>query len=94
MNTVVLGVSRDSVKSHQRFKSKLEIPFTLLSDPDGAVCKKYGVIKEKSMFGKIGLGIVRSTFVIDKKGVVREVYRGVKVQGHVEEVLEAVRGLG
>lgn len=86
-------MSRDSVKSHQKFKAKLEIPFALLSDPDGAVCKKYGVLKEKSMFGKIGFGIERSTFLIDGGGVVRNVYRGVKVAGHVDEVLEALAGL-
>lgn len=84
----MLGVSRDSVEKHRKFKAKYELPFTLLSDPDGKVCETYGVLKQKSMFGKKYMGIERSTFVIDADGNVAEIYRKVKIDGHVHEVLE------
>lgn len=90
---VVLGVSKDSVRLHKRFVEKMNLPFNLIADEHGAVCRKYKVIAMKSLYGRIFKGIVRSTFVIDGKGVVRKVFRGVKVNGHVEEVLAAVRAL-
>ncbi|MEX1081648.1 MAG: thioredoxin-dependent thiol peroxidase [Halofilum sp. (in: g-proteobacteria)] len=92
-NTIVLGVSRDSVKSHERFREKQGFHFDLISDTDEAACSAYGVIKEKSLYGKWIRGVERSTFLIDAEGVVRQVWRKVKVRGHVEEVLEAARAL-
>jgi peroxiredoxin Q/BCP len=91
--TVVLGISRDSVKSHENFKSKQQFPFELLSDADEKVCKLFDVIKEKNMYGKKVMGIERSTFLIDEKGVLRREWRKLKVPGHVDEVLEAIREL-
>ena len=91
---VILGVSRDSLKSHENFKSKQEFPFELLSDQDETLCRLFDVIKEKNMYGKKVMGIERSTFLIDEKGVLRQEWRKVKVPGHVEEVLAAVKGLG
>ena len=92
-NTVVLGVSRDSIKSHESFKEKQCFPFELLSDEDETLCRQFGVIKQKNMYGRKVLGIERSTFLIDEKGVLRREWRGVKVPGHVEEVLEAIKEL-
>jgi peroxiredoxin Q/BCP len=89
----IIGVSRDSVARHDKFKAKYELPFTLASDEDGKVCEAYGVWVEKSNYGKKYMGIERSTFLIDEKGVVRNVWRKVKVDGHVEDVLEATRAL-
>jgi peroxiredoxin Q/BCP len=83
----VLGISRDSVASHRKFKANHEIPFPLLSDPDGKVCGQYGVLKEKNLYGKKSIGIERSTFIIDEKGTIVGVYRGVKVDGHIAELL-------
>jgi peroxiredoxin Q/BCP len=88
LNTVVLGVSRDSIKSHCNFIQKYNLAFNLISDEDGEICSAYGVLKEKSMFGKKYLGIDRSTFIIDKKGNVVEVWSSVKVNGHVDEILD------
>lgn len=93
-NTVVLGVSRDSLKSHENFKTKQEFPFDLLSDKEETLCGLFDVIKEKNMYGKKVMGIERSTFLIDAEGVLRREWRKVKVDGHVEEVLEAVKDLG
>jgi peroxiredoxin Q/BCP len=90
---VVLGVSRDSIKSHENFKAKQEMPFELLSDADEVLCNIFDVIKMKNMYGKQVRGIERSTFLIDARGVLRQEWRKVKVDGHVEEVLEAVRTL-
>lgn len=90
----VYGISRDSVKSHESFKSKMSFPFDLLSDADETACKAYGVIKMKNLYGKKVRGIERSTFVIDARGVVRREWRGVKVPGHVEEVLAFVKTIG
>ncbi len=90
---VVAGVSRDSLKSHEGFKAKMAFPFPLLSDPDETLCNQFGVIKMKNMYGKQVRGIERSTFLIDRKGVLAREWRGVKVPGHVDEVLEAVRAL-
>lgn len=88
LDCVILGVSKDSVKSHCNFISKYNLAFNLLADTDAAVCQKYGVIKDKSMFGKKYLGIERSTFLIDKMGKIAGIWSPVKVNGHVEEVLE------
>jgi peroxiredoxin Q/BCP len=90
---VVLGVSGDSLASHDKFKSKYKLNFPLLSDPDKAVAKKYGAWGEKLLYGKKTVGMIRSTFVIDGEGVVRKVFPRVKVDGHAEKVLEAVAAL-
>ena len=90
---VVIGVSKDSVKSHDKFRDKHGLGIALLSDEHGDVCERFGVWAEKSMYGKTYMGIERSTFLIDGTGTVREVWRKVKVPGHVEAVLEAVRAL-
>ena len=92
-NTVVLGVSRDSIKSHENFRSKQQFPFDLVSDADETLCKLFDVIKMKNMYGKKVRGIERSTFLIDDKGKLRQEWRKVKVDGHVEEVLAAVKAL-
>jgi len=89
----VIGISRDSVKSHDRFKAKHDLPFTLVADEDGKVCEAYGTWVEKSMYGRKYMGIERATFLIDGEGVVRKIWRKVKVPGHVEEVLEAAKAL-
>lgn len=94
LNAVVLGVSRDSVKSHESFKGQEGFTFDLLADEDEKVCKLYDVMKLKNMYGKQVLGIERSTFLIDKTGVLRKEWRKVRVDGHVDEVLEAVKALG
>ena len=86
-NTVILGVSRDSLKSHDKFITKYDLPFILLSDENEEVCKLYDVLKEKNMFGKKVFGIERSTFVIDKDGKIEDIYRKVKVKGHVESLI-------
>ncbi|SDS85329.1 peroxiredoxin Q/BCP [Pseudomonas asplenii] len=92
-NTEVFGVSRDSLKSHENFKCKQEFPFELISDKDEAVCQLFDVIKLKKLYGKEYLGVDRSTFLIDAKGVLREEWRGVKVPGHVDAVLAAAQAL-
>ena len=89
----VLGVSRDSVKSHQNFCAKQGFKFDLISDADEAICKAFDVIHEKNMYGKKVLGIVRSTFLIDPTGTIREAWRPVKVPGHAEAVLAALKHL-
>jgi len=89
----IYGVSRDSIKSHQNFKAKMKFPFDLLSDSEETACKLYGVIKMKNMYGRKVRGIERSTFAIDGRGVVRREWRGVKVPGHVQEVLAFVKTL-
>lgn len=89
----VFGVSRDSLGSHERFKAKLAFPFQLIADEDERVCAMFGVIKMKNMYGKQVRGIERSTFVIDKDGKVRREWRGVKVPGHAQEVLDFVKTL-
>jgi peroxiredoxin Q/BCP len=91
--TQIYGISRDSLKSHEGFKAKMKFPFELLSDPDEAVCKQFGVMKMKNMYGRKVRGIERSTFVIDEKGVLAREWRGVKVPGHVQEVLNFVKAL-
>jgi peroxiredoxin Q/BCP len=91
MKTVVLGLSMDDMESHRRFKEKHELPYLLLSDPDGKVCKKYGVIKEKTMYGKTYKGIERSTFVVGRDGKIERAFRGVKVEGHIRKLLELLK---
>ena len=92
--TEIIGISRDSIRSHDGFKSKLELPFELISDTDETVCTMFDVIVMKSMYGKRVRGIERSTFVIDAAGKIVKEWRGVKVPGHVDEVLEFVQSLG
>ncbi|MBA2564139.1 MAG: thioredoxin-dependent thiol peroxidase [Gemmatimonadetes bacterium] len=92
-DVVVLGVSRDSTESHARFASKYGLPFQLLSDADGDVCARYGVWKEKNRFGRTSHGIERTTFVIDKAGVLRKVFPRVSVEGHAKEIAAAVATL-
>ncbi len=92
-NTVILGVSQDTIASHEKFKAKQSMPFELLSDESGEMCKQYDVIKLKKMYGKEFEGIERSTFLIDEKGKLRQEWRKVKVPGHVDEVLAAVTNL-
>jgi peroxiredoxin Q/BCP len=92
-NTVVFGVSRDSLKSHENFKAKQEFPFELISDKDESLCRLFDVIKLKKLYGMEYLGVDRSTFLIDKDGVLRKEWRGVKVPGHVATVLEAAQAL-
>jgi len=89
-DAAILGVSRDGEESHQKFKSKYDLPFTLLSDPDHMVAEAYGVWAEKSMYGRKSMGIVRSTFVIAPDGTVTRTMRGIKVPGHSDKVLEAL----
>jgi peroxiredoxin Q/BCP len=89
----VIGISPDSLASHEKFKAKMGFPFELLSDPGEKVCKLFGVIQEKSMYGKKYMGVERSTFVIDGKGVLRHEWRKVKVKGHAEAVLATVISL-
>ncbi len=93
LDTEILGVSRDSVRTHENFKKKHEFPFDLISDPDEVACKAFDVIKEKKLYGKVHMGIERSTFLIDKNGILVREWRKVKVKGHVDEVLAAVREL-
>jgi len=90
---IVLGISRDSLKSHEKFREKESLPFHLLSDPDEKLCQLFDVIREKSLYGRKYLGIERSTFLIDSQGVLRREWRKVKVAGHAQEVLDAVRSL-
>ena len=90
---VVLGVSRDSLKSHENFRSKQSLPFDLISDPDEVLCSRFGVMKLKNMYGKQVRGVERSTFVIDAAGVLRQEWRGIKVPGHAQEVLDFVKSL-
>lgn len=87
----VFGISKDSAKAHTKFREKYSLPFSLLVDDNADVCEAYGVINKKSMFGKTFLGIQRSTFLIDEKGVIRAIWRKVKVPGHVEQVLNDLK---
>jgi len=92
-NTVILGVSRDSLASHEKFRDKHNFPFDLISDPDEALCKHFDVIHEKTLYGRKFMGVVRSTFLIDAAGKLRGEWRKVKVKGHAAEVLDAVKAL-
>jgi len=93
LGAVVVGCSRDSLKSHEGFKSKMAFPFELISDVDEKLCSQFGVIKMKNMYGKKVRGIERSTFVVDRDGKLAKEWRGVKVPGHAEEVLQFVKTL-
>lgn len=93
LNAVILGVSRDSLKSHDNFRHKYDFKFDLLSDEQEKICTLFNVIKEKSLYGRKFMGIERSTFLIDAKGVLRREWRKVSVKGHVDEVLDAVKAL-
>ncbi|MEN7344096.1 MAG: peroxiredoxin [Pseudomonadota bacterium] len=92
-NTVIFGVSRDSLASHEKFKAKYNMPFELISDPDETLCRYFDVIKEKNMYGRKVMGIERSTFLIDADGKLREEWRKVKVKEHADAVLEAAKAL-
>ncbi len=92
-DAIVLGVSRDSIASHEKFRDKQKFPFDLISDPDESLCRKFNVIQEKTLYGRKFMGIERSTFLIDAAGKLRNEWRKVKVKGHAAEVLEAVKGL-
>jgi len=92
-NTVILGISRDSVKSHENFKSRQQFPFDLLSDKDEQACRLFDVIREKNMYGRKVMGVERSTFLIDEHGILRGEWRKVSVKGHVQEVLDAIKDL-
>jgi peroxiredoxin Q/BCP len=91
--TAVLGVSRDGLKSHENFRAKQRLPFDLLSDTEEALCRQFDVIHEKTMYGRKVMGVVRSTFLIDSKGILRREWRKVRVKGHVDEVLAAAQAL-
>ena len=91
LKTVIYGVSRDSLASHEKFKAKFKFPFELISDPDEKLCRLFDVIREKSLYGKKYMGVDRSTFILDQDGVLRKEFRGVKVKGHVDEVLGEIR---
>jgi peroxiredoxin Q/BCP len=93
LKTAVYGVSRDSLASHEKFKAKFKFPFELISDEDETLCKIFDVIREKSLYGKKYLGVDRSTFILDQDGVLRREFRGVKVKGHVDDVIEEIRKL-
>lgn len=93
LNAEVLGVSTDTLASHQKFVAKYQLPFPLLSDEGGTVAAQYGVYKEKNLYGKVSMGIERSTFVIDQTGIIRHVFRKVKVMGHVEQLIPLVSDL-
>ncbi|PPR09486.1 MAG: putative peroxiredoxin bcp [Alphaproteobacteria bacterium MarineAlpha11_Bin1] len=90
-NTVILGVSKDSIKRHENFKAKYDLPFMLISDEDGKICSAYGVWQKKMNYGREYMGIVRSTFLIDEKGKIVEIWSNLRVKGHVEMVLDAAR---
>lgn len=92
-NTVVLGISKDSVKKHDKFVAKHDLGIPLLSDEDGDVCERYGTWIEKAMYGKTYMGIVRTTVLIDAQGKIAQIWSNVKVAGHVDAVLDAVRGM-
>lgn len=94
LNTEILGVSRESIKSHENFKLKQDFPFELLSDPDEKVCKAFDVMKLKSMYGRQYIGIDRSTFIVGVDGKIIKEWRSVKVTGHVDEVLNTIKDLG
>ncbi len=92
-NTVIFGVSRDSLASHEKFRDKQAFTFDLISDPEEALCRQFDVIHEKSLYGRKFMGVVRSTFLIDADGKLRGEWRKVKVKGHADEVLDAVKAL-
>lgn len=91
-NTIVIGISKDSITSHNKFITKHSLPFLLLADEDKKVCELYDVIKEKNMYGKKVLGVVRSTFIIDSNGILINEFRNVKVKGHIENIISTIKG--
>lgn len=91
LNTIIFGISKDSINSHNKFIEKQNLNYILLSDEDKVVCSLYDVLKEKNMYGKKSIGIERSTFIIDKNGIVRKSFRKVKVDGHVDEVVSYIK---
>ena len=91
LNTEIIGISKDNIKSHENFKKKYKYKFDLISDEDEKICKMFDVIKEKNMYGKKYMGIERSTFIVDKKGKLLKEWRKVKVKGHIEEVLKFIK---
>lgn len=93
VDATIIGISKDDVARHDKFKAKYNLPFTLASDADSDVCERYGVWVEKNMYGKKYMGIERATFLVDKDGIIRQIWRKVKVPGHVEAVLKAVQSL-
>ena len=93
MNARVFGVSKDTLEAHAKFSKRYELPFTLISDSDGSLCDSFGVWGEKSMYGKKYMGIERATYLIDKTGIIRHIWRKVKVNGHIDEVLESIKNL-
>ncbi|HED13958.1 MAG TPA: peroxiredoxin [Gammaproteobacteria bacterium] len=93
LNTIVIGISRDSLVSHEKFRSKLELPFALACDSDESLCRLFDVMRPKKLYGRSFIGIERSTFLLDERGVVRRSWRKVRVNKHVEEVLTAIRDL-
>jgi len=93
INAEIIGVSKDTVKQHDQFKEKCELPFALASDEDGEVCEAYGVWQEKKNYGRTYMGIVRSTFLIDEKGHIAAIWRNLRVKGHVKKVLEEAEKL-
>jgi thioredoxin-dependent peroxiredoxin len=92
VNAVILGVSPDSEKSHEKFAGKFNLQFPLLADTEKEVCQNYGVLKEKSMFGKKYMGVERTTFLINEEGIIEKVFKKVKVEGHNDELLKAIKG--
>ncbi len=94
LKTLIFGVSRDSIASHEKFKAKQSFPFDLLSDPDEKLCRHFDVIREKTLYGRKFMGVERSTFLIDAAGKLRQEWRKLKVKGHAAEVLESVQALG
>jgi peroxiredoxin Q/BCP len=92
-NTLIVGISRDNLKSHDNFKGKLELPFELAADTEEVLCQMFNVMKMKNMYGKQVRGIERSTFLIDEEGILRHEWRGLKIPGHVQEVLKAAQSL-
>lgn len=93
INTQIIGISRDSLTTHQKFCSKFSLPFPLISDKEEVICQAFGVMVEKNMFARLVFGIERSTFLIDSQGIVRKVWHKVKVKGHAKEVLQAAKNL-
>ena len=93
MKARVFGISKDSLKAHAKFAGKYELPFTLISDPDGSICAAMDVWREKTLFGRKYMGIERATYLVDEKGIIRQIWRNVKVVGHAESVLNAVKNL-
>lgn len=93
LDAVVYGISRDGIDSHERFRAKFGFPFELIADPDEKLCRTFGVIQRKSLYGRTYMGVDRSTFIFDRTGTLRKSFRGVKVPGHVDQVLEELRRL-